>query len=329
MSNVETRAKWTDLIAGVGLEIAEVFDQGQEEYTPGISRVLTATSGSGAQSTYTGKTGVGRLEKFDDGDNIPGGARYRTYNTQVVYNNYGKYLDVSKNAIEDRDFSAELDEMKDLSMAANFSQDESGMQLFNGGFSTATTVNSYEITLYGDGVPTYSTQHPTQVPGASSQSNADANGIAFSHDAIETGKVALVEQQTDDGLPMALLGKETIVLPPALERKGKEEMESELNPEIDTNNTEQNAINVWKGTTDMVSSTFLAASNGGSDTAWFITVPQRDKQYHEVRQSPTLEMDKNIKNKVVTFTVDARWADYVKDWRRKWGSKGDGQSYSS
>jgi hypothetical protein len=321
---IETRGTWTDLIAGVGLEIAEVFDQGQEEYIPGIGNLLTLSTGEGAQKSFSGKTGVGRLSKFDDGDDLPGGRRYKTYLTQVVYNNYGKFIEVTKNTIEDRTYSEALDEMKDLSIGANFSQDESGMQLFNGGFATTTTVRGYELNFYGDGKPTYSTVHPTTVPGASTQSNASSTGIKFGHDNLETGKVALVEQQTDDGLPMSLLGKPTVVVPPALEREAMEETQSTLTPE-----NANNAINVHKGNLDMASSLFLSAANGGSDTAWFLTVPGRDKQYHEVRQAASLEQDVNIKNKVATFTVDARWADYVKDWRRKWASKGDLATYSS
>lgn len=321
---MESRGNWTDLIAGVGLQIAEVFDQGQEEYIPGIGNVLTKSNGTGAQRNFSGKTGIGRINKFDDGDDLPGGRRYKTYTTQVAYNNYGKFIDVTKNTIEDRDFDTELDEMKDLSMGANFSQDESGMQLFNGGFSTTTSVNGYDMTFYGDGVPTYSTIHPSTVPGASTQSNASSTGIKFGHDNLEVGKVALIEQQTDDGIPMAMLGKISIIVPPALEREAVEETESVLNPE-----TANNAINVYNGTMDVVQSVFLGTANGGSNTAWFLTVPGRDKQYHELRQAPTLEQDVNIKNKVVTFTVDARWADYVKDWRRKWASKGDLASYAS
>lgn len=321
---MESRGNWTDLIAGVGLQIAEVFDQGQEEYIPGIGNVLTRSTGTGAQRNFSGKTGIGRLNKFEDGDDMSSGRRYKTYTTQVAYNNYGKSIDVTKNQIEDRDFDNELDEMKDLSVGANFSQDESGMQLFNGGFATTTTVRGYELTFYGDGKPTYSTIHPTVVPGASTQSNASSTGIVFGHDNMEIGKVALIEQKTDDGIPMALLGKVAVVVPPTLEREAREETESELDPE-----TANNAINVYKGAQDVIMSVFLGAANGGSDTAWFLTVPGRDKQYHEVRQESVLESDTNIKNKVVTFTVDARWADYVKDWRRKWGSKGDLAAYSS
>lgn len=321
---IETRGTWTDLVAGVGLQISEVFDQGQEEYTVGIGKVLTLSTGTGAERHFSGKTGAGRLVKFSEGDDIPGGSRHKLYTTTIAYTNYGKYLQVTKNQIEDRDFAEALDEMKDLSSGANFSQDESGMQLFNGGFATTRIVNGYEMNFYGDGVPTYSTVHPTPVPGGSTQSNASSTGIPFGHDAFEVAKLSLVRQQTDDGIPMALMGKPMVIVPPALEREVQEEANSELNPE-NSNNT----INVFRGTFDMLSTVFLDASVGGSNTAWFVTIPGRDKQYHETRQSADLESDVDILSKTVTFTVDCRWADYVKDYRRKWGSKGDNAAYAS
>jgi phage major head subunit gpT-like protein len=321
---MENRSTWTDLIAGVGLEISEVFDQGQEEYTPGIFQVLIKSTGAGAQKHFTGKTGLGRLTGFSEGDDISVKRRYKTYETHVAYNFYGEGIQVTKAEIEDRNFDAQLDEMKDLSVAANFSQDESGMQLFNGAFATTTLVNGYTMTWYGDAKPTFSTVHPTTVPGGSTQSNASSTSIAFGHDNLETAKVAMTLQQTDDGIPMAMAGKPTLVVPIALEREAREETESQLDPE-----TANNAINVHKGTTDVVSSMFLDATNGGSNTAWFLVVPGRTKFYHEVRQAPELETDVDILSKNATFTIDARWANYVKDYRRSWGSKGDLSSYSS
>jgi len=321
---IETRATWTDLIAGVGLEIADVFDQGQEEYLPGVGMIINSTSGDGAQRNFTGKTGVGRLNKFDDGDDMAGGRRYKTYTTSAIYNNYGKFIEVTANDIEDRNYDAELNEMKDLGVAANFSQDEAAMQIFNGGFATTSTVRGYEINWYNDGKPTFSTIHPTVVPGASTQSNASSTGIKFGHDSLEIAKIALIEQKTDDGIPMALLGKPMLVVPPALEREGQEETRSELTPE-----NANNAINVHRGTTDMTSSLFLAASNGGSDTAWFLTVPGKTKFFHEMRMAPSLAQEVNIKNGIVTYAVKARWTEYVLEWKRSWASKGDLAAYSS
>jgi phage major head subunit gpT-like protein len=321
---IEARGKWTDLIGGVGIEIGEVFDQGQEEYTPGIGAVLMTTSGDGAQRYVTGKTGIGRLNLFDEGDDLSLGNRHKTFTTKVAYNNYGSGVMVTKNNIMDRDFSEQLDEMRDLSVAANFSQDEAGMQIFNGGFATTEVVNGYKLNLYGDGQPTFSTQHSSTVPGVSVQSNASSTGVPLSVDAVETADVALIEQKTDDALPMAKGGQATLVVPPALRRKAKEIAESEKNPE-DANN----AINVYRGTFDVAESTFLGTANGGSDTAWFMVVPGRAKMVHEVRQGATLESDVSILNKNVTYTVDARWANGVLDWRRTYGSKGDLAAYSS
>lgn len=321
---METRGIWTDLIPDVGLRISEVFDQGQEQYVPGIGNVLTLSNGEGAQKNYSGKTGVGRLVKTNEGDDVSLGRRFKTYTTQVAYTWYTRGVQVTKLQIEDRDFDAVLDEMKDLSIAANYTQDESGMQLFNGGFSTATVVNGYDITLYGDGVPTYSTVHPSVVPGASTQSNASSTGLLFGHDNLEVPMVNLVEQKTDDGIPMVLSGKPMLILPPALQKEGQEVTQSELQPQ-----NANHAINVYRGMIDMAVSTHLGTTNRGLDTQWFVVVPGMDKQYHETRQAPSLEQGVDILSKTVTFTVDSRWADYVKDWRRKWGSKGDLTAYSS
>lgn len=280
------------------------------------------------QANYTGKTGVGELQRFDEGDDLPGGRRYKTYTTKVVPNDYGKFIDVTAQAIEDRDFASDLSEMKDLGVAANYSQDASAMQLFNGGFATTIDVNGYRMTWYGDGEPLFSTVHSTVVPGASTQSNASSTGVTLTRDNLETGLVNLEEQLTDDGLPMSMLGKPMLVLPPALRREGLEITESVLDSE-----TANNAINVFRNgmATDMAVSTHLSGKTGigGSNTAWFLTVPGRAKLYHVLRLAPQLEQDVNIKNKVVTFTVRARWADCAKDWRRTFGSKGDGAAYSS
>ena len=158
---METRAKWTELIPDTGLRMAEVYDQGDTLYTPGIGNVLNSTGGVGAQRNFTGKTSFGGLKKFRDGDSIPSTSRDKTYNTSVAYSNYGESVEVTANTIEDRDFAEQLDEMKDMSRMANYSRDKSGMQLFNGGFATTVSVNGYDMTWYGDGKPQFSTIHPT------------------------------------------------------------------------------------------------------------------------------------------------------------------------
>ena len=321
---METRSNWTDLIPDVGLKIAEVFDQGDQLYTPGIFSILKTKNGEGAQKNYTGKTGFGRLKKFDDGDDIPTASRYKTYTTKVAYINYGEAVEVTANQIDDRDFAAELDEMKDLSRAANESVDMSGAQLFNGGFATTTAVNGFDMTWYGDGKPLFSTIHPTVVPGGSTQSNASSTEIALSHDNLETGRIALQLQQTGNGLPMTLAGKMTIVTSLNNEKEAMEIISSDLQPQ-----NGNNAINYFKGSTDLATSQYFDTVNGGLNSQWFLVNQSRHMLYHETRQEKMLNQDVNIRNKVVTFTVDARWADCALEWKGTWGSKGNLATYSS
>ena len=93
----ESRAKWTDLIPDTGLKISEVYDQGDDLYTPGITNLLNSRAGKGAQRNFTGKTGFGEILKFADGDDVPTVVRDKTYTTIVPYVNYGGAVEVTKN----------------------------------------------------------------------------------------------------------------------------------------------------------------------------------------------------------------------------------------
>lgn len=321
---MENRQKWTDLIPDTGLKILEVYDQGDELYTPGIFSVLKKSNGSGAQENYTGKTSFGEVKQFEDGDDVPTIERYKTYTTKVIFRNYGGAVEVTKNLIEDRDFQSELDEMKDMSRSVNYSVDRSGAQIFNGGFATTVNVNGYDMSWYNDGVPQFSTVHPTVVPGVSSQSNASSTGIILTQDNLETARLALMRQKTDNGLAMGMAGKLTMVTSLSNEKTAREILGSDLQPQ-----NANNAINVFKGSMDLVSSTFLDTANGGNNTAWFLLNLSMTKLYQVSRQEKRLESDVNIRNKVVTYTVDARWANCSKEWKGTWGSKGDLATYSS
>ncbi len=321
---MENRQKWTDLIPATGLQIAEVYDQGDSLYTPGIFSVLKQATGTGAQENTTGKTSFGKVKQFEDGDDIPLVERFKTYTTKMVFRNYGGAVEVTKNLIEDRDFQNELDEMKDISRSVNYGMDESGCQIFNGGFATTTTVNGYDVTWYGDGKPQFSTIHPTTVPGASSQSNASSTGIKLSHDNLEIARLALMRQKTDNNLAMGMAGKLSLITSLDNEKLAKEIFGSDLQPQ-----NANHAINVFKGSMDLVTTTFLDTTNGGLNSQWFLANLTMAKLYQVSRQEKRLESDVNIRNKMVTYTVDARWANCSKEWKGTWGSKGDLAAYSS
>jgi hypothetical protein len=323
---MESRGNFGGLIGGVGLQFFDVIDQALETYSPGIFQVLPSVSVTGAQENYTSVTGIGELRKFDgDGEDITTARRHQSYTTKALWTNYGTSVEVSYNQLQDNDYQAELDAAHHMAIAANFSQDKSGVQLFNGGFSTATNVNSYDMTWYGDGVPLFSTVHPTPVPGASTQSNASSTGIKLSDDNLETGRVALLKQQQDNGVSMTMAGTPMLVLPLTLEKTGKVITMSERQ-----SGNANNDINIYRnGFVDMMTTKLLDAYEGGSDTAWYMVIPGQHKLVHAVRQAPAARMSVNERNLASTFSVNARWAEVAKDWRGVWGSKGDLAAYSS
>jgi hypothetical protein len=322
---IETRGNWSGGIKGIELDIVGWYDQALDEYTPGISNLINVMSTDMARLKWTGKTGVsGGARRFDETENIPEDERHMTYETEVIPQKYGNSLSVSKEKIDDAAVEEVRQETRDITLDMQYSIDKAGMQLYNGGFATTQEVAGFKLYFYGDEVPTFSVQHPSLVPGASTQSNASATGITYGDDNLEVAKLAIRRQKTDTGKPMAMMGKFQQVVPWALEKQAMQVTESELVSE-----NANNAINVYKGNIDTATSQFLDDSLGGSDTAWFLQISGRNKLYHVQRTGTEIDSQYNKKNQTYEFYISTRFAPAVKDWRYTWGSKGDGAAYSS
>jgi hypothetical protein len=317
---IETRGNWAYEIGGVNLEIMDYADQGDREYTPGIFNILKADSGTNlGQKNFAGKTGFSSLTKTEEGGPYADVERDSTYLTQMSYTKYTGAVEMTDELIADNNFKSQLNAMKDLTKSANYDQDKSGLQLFNGGFATTTKVNGFEMSWYGDAVPLFSTVHPTLSAFGSTQSNASATSIAFGHDNLFTAKVALMKQNTDNGKATMATGKIMIVAPIELEKTIEEEMGSTLTPE-----NANNAINVFRGSMDVATSLHIS-----STTAWFLLRQGDHELYHDVREGTTLEQSRTAKSGTTTYTVSARWAESVRGWQNTWGSKGTLAAYSS
>lgn len=322
---IEMRAKWGELVKGVGLQILESIDQGMELYQPGISNLLTLESSDSGQKHFTGKVSENRITRKDEGESSDELNRYKTYVTTVDYTAYAAKIEVTRENLMDRDFGSQLDEATDIGRASNFSQDEAGLQLFNGGFTTRKdTIKGYRYQYYNDTVPTFSVQHPTVVPGKSAQSNASSTSMVFSDTNLETARLAVRKQTTDAGGPLTMGGRESLVVPLALDKKAMVVTESEL-----ISNSANNDFNVYKGTVGVVSNVLLDAVHGGSDTAWFLVVPGATRFIHDTREAmqPWTEVDED--KKTLTVGIYGRWANYTKDWRRSYGSLGTGANYTA
>ena len=320
----EVTGNWGDAVRGIGVEYREFITHRDLSLTDGWSPIVETISDNAAQATFSGKTGAGILTRFSEGATIPKKLRYKLYDTAFVHNQYGGQIEVSRLQLMNRSHGEAFDEFRDLVSSGAVLRSKAPAQIFNGAFATTTDVNSVKITTYGDGKPLASTIHP-RVDGGTAQSNASATGITLTESNLETARVALLEQLQDDGVPLTNFGELYLVVPTALDKTARIITESNLRSA-----TTDNDINIYSGgAVKVMSSHWLGATNGGSDTQWFLVAPSVARLMFVQRTAGESDMTVNSNTKSVLFDYIMDFSVGSIDWRGFWASKGDGAAYSS
>lgn len=172
--------------------------------------------------------------------------------TSVVLD-FTKGVELSKNYFDDNMFGVYSRIVADLARIARVSQDQNAFGLFRGAFTT---------TLTADGAALVSASH-TLINGAT-LSNLITG--ALSPTTLNNGIVALREQKNQAGVIMGNVPRYLLV-PSALHKHAMEITDSALLADNANNN-----INVFSSAynLEVLSSPWLGAAAGGSDTAWFL-----------------------------------------------------------
>lgn len=322
----ETTSTWGAAIRGVGVTFREFFSQNAVAYTPSWEPVVKTISDNAQTATFSGKTGAGTLTIFSEGSTIPKKNRYKLYDTAFVHDQYGGQVEVTRKQLMNRDFNDAFDEFKDLTVAARVTMSKAPAQIFNGAMTNSGvfTLNGIRVTTYNDGSRLASTSH-ARVDGGASQSNASSQGVTLTDGNFETNRVALLEQLQDDGTPITITGPLYLIVPTALEKTGQIITGSTLRAE-----TANNDINIYAGgAVQVLSSIWLGAAAGGSDTQWAIVAPSIAKLVLVLRAGPELDqsVDKNTKSTLFDVILDASCGSY--DWHGTRFSRGDDLTYSS
>lgn len=260
---------------------------------------------------------VGELENYSEDGVIP------TYTTRYTASKFGVLIPVSYELWEDQK-SKVVGRTEDYARAVTRTIDGDSASVFINAFDTS-------YTSYGDAKPLCSVSHPSG-GGFSAQSNASATGVVFSETSLETGMLAM-RNQKDDRDHMVSIIPDTLLVPPALEKKAIEVTRSELRS--NTGNNDINAYNLREytgGKLKLVVWDRLGTAAGGSDTAWFLL----DSRTHGVTwkwrvkpQVNKLHEAVGAKNDVMYWKIRYRATYGWSRWQGVWGSKGDGQAYAS
>ena len=153
------------------------------------------------------------------------------------------------------------------------------------------------------------------------QSNVSAGSIALSELNLETGRLALVKQLTDNGMPIVDMGRVTLCVPDDLEKNAVIFTGSALRP-----TTTNNDLNFYVGRINVLSSRWLNAASNGSATAWFLiaALPGYGKQLRVYRKGGPKFLQSQPESKTwnVDFAVKNRYAVGNSTFLGLWASQG-------
>jgi hypothetical protein len=337
---IETTATLGDrFLKGFYASLMEVQNQADEAYALAMPSALgveknTYTSlfkekvSNNAQDVAVSKTGVGLLELTNEGEDYKEDNRVAGYQTIFQYPEFTKRLTVTRREREDRLMDAKLEEAFDLMVGGKQTMNKHAFSIFNYAFTAQASLPAY-LTFYGDGVPMCSTVHPIKASTTSTttQSNASTTSIALTETNLEVARQALRRQLDDKGLPMSIgSGSVILIVPDSLEK-----LACIITGSDKRSGTANNDMNVYYGgVVTVISSKWLNAQNGGSDTAWFLVDAMKSPLRFVTRRSLAVEAPWiDQKNKNVVTDISARWIVGNVDFRGVWGSKGDLSAYAS
>jgi hypothetical protein len=249
MSTVETRSRFNKMV------VPGLFALMTEEYKrfPETWRQLVRTERSSQayeESTYV--TGYGVIPTKAEGAPITYDARIQGATKRWTHNTYAMGARISEEAIEDDLYGVMKSVARDIGVSARETRHIRVASIFNLGFGTTenTTGQGYAI-FYGSHVKL----------GGGTWSNL-ATASALSYSTLQTGILAF-EGQTDHRGKKINQTPMTILVPPALEFKALELLQTVGQPE--TANNDVNAVKLARPRLRLVVWPYLTSS-----TAWFL-----------------------------------------------------------
>jgi hypothetical protein len=332
---IETRATLgADFIKGLAPKLYDVKNQADDAYSLAMPSALGVEANNytalwkdaktdQAQETIATKTGISKLELTGEGEDYKSASRSAGYRVQFRPVKYTQSITITEEDRADRLVNSKLDEAKDLMIAAKRTMNRHAFDLFNYAFTPQANLPAY-LTFYADGVPMCSTLHPIKVAGGT-QSNASTTGIPLTEINLEIAKTALRRQVDDNGDPQGYgSGKLILLVPDSLEKQAVIITDSEMR-----SNTANNDMNVYDGNVTVISSLWLNAQNGGSDTQWFLIDAMKSPAMFMTREGVSLRAPYiTDSNQNVTIPIMSRHQVGNVDFRGVWGSKGDNLAYA-
>ncbi len=324
----ENISTFGDVIRGVGVTFREFFNQADLSQISGWDPVVKTLQSNDAVSNFSGKTGAGFLQRFSDGSTIPSLNRFKLFDTSVSHDPVGGRIEVSRQTQLYRDFQGVFDESSDLITAVRVYLSRAAAQIFNRAFTAGNGVTGgTRVVQYADGVQLASVSHP-RADGSTAQSNASSTSIPLTESNVEVGRIALLNQLQDDGVPMVAPGQLYLVVGI---NNGK--TAQIITGSDKRSGTANNDLNIYSGGAIVVMESNwldngISGSGVGLNTFWALVAPAWAKLAVVVSAGPDLEFlrDKDTKSGLWDVILDLGVVSY--DWRGTYLSQGNNAAFS-
>jgi phage major head subunit gpT-like protein len=230
------------------------------------------------------------------------------WSTRYTHETIALGFSITEEAVEDNLYdSLSARYTKSLARAMSYTKQVKAAATLNNGFINSSAYYG------GDGVPLFSTAHPTV--GGGTNSNAPSVGVDLNETSLEAAVIQIAAWTDERGLLIAAKPRK-IIVPPALMFVTKRLLDTELR--VGTADNDLNALkNMGAIPEGYAVNHFLTDTN-----AWFICTDVPNGLKHFVRTPMNTSMDGDFDTGNVRYKARERYSFGWSDPLGMWGSSG-------
>jgi phage major head subunit gpT-like protein len=283
-----------------GMEYARYGEQHKEIYE-------TETSERSFEEE-TKLSGFGAAPVKSEGSAIAYDNAQEAFSTRYTHETIALGFSITEEAIEDNLYdSLSSRYTKSLARAMAYTKQTKAAAVLNNGFTNSSAYYG------GDGVPLFSTSHPTV--GGGVNSNTPSTQVDLNETSLEASVIQIAAWTDERGLLIAAKPRKLIV-PPALQFVATRLLETSLRV-----GTADNDINAWKNNGSIPGG--YTVNNYLTDTnAWFICTDVPNGLKHFVRTPLSTNMDGDFDTGNVRYKSRERYSFGWSDPLGMFGSSG-------
>lgn len=302
------------MIKGAAAALNKVWNDTYQSEASQYTKFYTIVQWDGSRHRTKATSGASDLRMVPEGWILPELALYDGLATDFQYVKFGWIITVTEEAIDDNDFTSQVEAVKQLAIAGMIKKEAHAFSVLKNGWTTSEDTD-LPINRPENGETLFSIAHAMK--NGETFSNTLVNSDPLSADAVSKAKTLLLTMKSENGQPFFPSRKFALVVPVSLEDEALRITGSTLRA-----GTNYNDVNTHAGI-EVISSQFLEWN------AWFLVDKKYNGLYGVNRKEYSMDTKIDFESKNVKASIYGRWAFGFRDYRGIVGSKGDGSTVTA